>query len=121
MYTQTWVKYLPVIKILIKRAVTSDQLLDLNRHDFEKAGIARKSNHKFSIEFSGGRVNNVISASALAKNLASVLLEDKVVKETFTQNDYTIAMNTKFQLSIKYFSKQPVATEDNTSAVANPE
>ncbi|HEY0680464.1 MAG TPA: hypothetical protein VGD17_19415 [Chitinophagaceae bacterium] len=111
MYTQVWMKYLPVIKILLKRSLTSDQLLDLNRPDFERAGIARKSAHKFHIEFSNGRVNNVISASALAKNLAGVLLEDKVVKETFTLNDYTISMNTKFQLSIKYIAKQPVEEE----------
>ena len=108
MYTQAWTKYLPVIKILLKRAVAGEQSLDLNRSDFEKAGIARKSSHKFHIEFSNGRVNNVISSSALAKNLALVLLEDKVVKETFVQSDYAIGMSTKFQLSIKHLPKVAV-------------
>ena len=91
--------------------MAAEQTLDLNKPDFEKAGIARKSNHKFYIEFSNGRVNNVINSSALAKNLAAVLLEDKVVKETFTKSDYTIAMNTKFQLTIKHFAKAPVPEE----------
>jgi hypothetical protein len=100
-------KYLPVVKILLKRAVAGEQVLNLNRSDFEKAGIARKSNHKFNLEFSNGRVN-VINSSMLAKNLAAVLLEDKVVKETFTLNDYTISMNTKFQMNIKFIAKEPL-------------
>lgn len=122
MYTQAWMKYLPVIKILLKRAGTGEQLLDLNKPDFERAGIARKASHKFNIEFSNGRVNNVISSSALAKNLAVVLLEDKVVKETFMQNDYTITMNPKFQLNIKQIPKAPVESEEkaNAEAVAAP-
>lgn len=114
MYTQVWTKYLPIIKILLKRAVNGEQFLDLNKPDFERAGIARKSGYKFLIEFSNGRVNNVISASPLAKNLASVLLEDKVVKETFQANDYTIGMNTKFKLNIKYFPKQTTEVEAKT-------
>lgn len=114
MYTKAWTKYLPIIKILLKRAANAEQTLDLNKPDFEKAGIARKSNHKFSLEFSNGRVNNGINSTPLAKNLALVLLEDKTVKETFTKDDYVIAMNTKFQLSIKQLPKVSEGDSDVT-------
>jgi len=101
MYTNVWNKYLPVIKILLKKAKNSDQVLDLNFPDFERAGIGRKAGYKFNIEFSKGRVHNVIINLPLASNLSSLLLQDSMVKELFMKNDYHISMNTKFQLSIK--------------------
>ena len=104
MHTQIWDKYLPVIKILLKRSATSDQTLSLNVEDFERAGIARKSGYKFNIVFSKGRVDNVIISSPLASNLAQVLLGDPVIKELFMKNDYHVGMNTKFQMSFKCIS-----------------
>jgi hypothetical protein len=53
----------------------------------------------------------VIRSSVLAKDLASVLLEDEIVKERFVQNDYHIDMNAKFQLSIKYVPKLSLNNE----------
>jgi len=101
MYTNVWNKYLPVIKILLKKSKNGDQVLDLNFSDFERAGIGRKAGYKFNIEFSKGRVHNVIINLPLASNLSSLLLQDAMVKELFMNNDYIISMNTKFQLSIK--------------------
>lgn len=74
--------------------------MDLNVSDFERAGIARKGGNKFGIEFSNGRVNNVIISSPLAKDLSTILLQDAMVKDLFMQHDYRIAMNTKYQLGI---------------------
>ncbi len=101
MYTNVWNKYLPIIKILLKRAKNGDQVLDLNFSDFERAGIGRKAGYKFNIEFSKGKVHNVIINLPLASNLSSLLLQDAMVKELFMNNDYHISMNTKFQLGIK--------------------
>jgi hypothetical protein len=111
MYIQTWNKYLPIIKILLKRSVTGEQSLSLNIPDFEKAGAGRKTGYKFNIQFSKGRVDNVISASPIAKDLATVLLQDKAVKELFIQNDYHVSMNTKFQLGIKLIPAQETEEE----------
>jgi len=101
MYTNVWTKYLPIIRILLKKSAAADQALDLNLPDFERAGIARKSGYKFNIVFSKGRVDNVIISSPLASNLAQVLLSDAVIKELFMKNDYHVGMNTKFQMSFK--------------------
>lgn len=102
MHTQIWNKYLPIIKILLKRSASADQLLDLNLTDFERAGIARKSGYKFTIQFSNGRVDNVISSVPLAKDLANALLEDAAVKELLQKNDYQVSMNPKYQIGIKF-------------------
>lgn len=105
MNTQIWAKYLPIIKILMKRSAGGDQVLDLNVTDFERAGIARKSGYKFTIQFSKGRVDNVISAVPLARDLATALQEDRAVKELLLQNDYHISLNPKYQLGIKFIPR----------------
>jgi hypothetical protein len=112
MYTQVWSKYLPILRILLKKSVAGEQLFNLNISDFEKLGAARKAGYKFNIHFSKGRVDNVISSSEMAKDLAATLLQDATIKDLFMANDYTISMNTKFQLTIKFIprlSAEPVA------------
>ena len=42
MYNHIWKKYLPIIKILMKKSSGEDQVLDLNRVDFERAGPAER-------------------------------------------------------------------------------
>jgi len=101
MYTHIWNKYLPIIKILLKRSSNGDQVLDLNRIDFERAGTGRKAGYKFTIEFINARVGNVISSSPLALDLAAVLLQDESVKSIIAGGNYHVSLNTKFQLSIK--------------------
>lgn len=119
MYTQLWNKYLPVIKILLKRSGANEQLLDINTLDFERAGGKRKSGNKFHIHFVNGKVDNAIGSSVAAKDLATTLLEDEVAKELLAQNEYDISMNTKFQLLIKRTAKEPVqeAASDNNSVI----
>lgn len=114
MNTQIWAKYLPIIKILMKRASGGDQVLNLNLTDFERAGIARKSGYKFTIQFSNGRVDNVISDMPLAKDLATALQEDAAVKSLLLQNDYHISLNPKYQLGIKFIPRPEAG--DGTSS-----
>jgi hypothetical protein len=112
MYTQVWTKYLPIIRILLKRSATVDQTLEMNRIDFERAGSGRKAGYKFTIEFRKGRVSNLISSSPLASNLSMVLLQDPVIKDILQKTDYDISLNTKFQLHIKNLSPdQPTLQE----------
>jgi hypothetical protein len=118
MYTSIWRKYLPIIKILLKRTTTADQVLDLNRVDFERAGSGRKAGYKFTIELNNGKVRNVISGSPLALNLATVLLEDDANADILRNNHFEIALNTKFQLITKNLGpkqdavvKEPVTEE----------
>jgi len=121
MYTQIWSKYLPIIKILLKRTLNGDQVLDLNRIDFERAGSGRKAGYKFSIEFTKGRVANIISGSALASDLAFVMLEDVNVKALLLQNHYVVSLNTKFQLSLKNVTpkEETSPASDNSEEAAD--
>jgi len=116
MYTQIWSKYLPIIKILLKRTLHGDQVLDLNRIDFERAGSGRKAGYKFTIEFTKGRVANIISGSPLASDLAFVMLEDANIKPLLQANHYIVSLNTKFQLSLKNVTPKEEAVAANTNA-----
>jgi len=119
MYTQVWTKYLPIIRILLKRTTTGDQTLDMNRIDFERAGSGRKAGYKFVIEFRKGRVSNLISSSPLASNLAAVLLLDPVVKDLFLKNDFDISLNTRFQLYLKNVSMELASLQEADNADAS--
>lgn len=100
MYVHVWNKYLPIIKILLKKTPAGTQTLDLNRIDFERAGSGRKAGYKFTIELKGGRVSNIISGSALASDLAAVLVNDPGSKDILANMDVAISLNTKFQLTL---------------------
>jgi hypothetical protein len=119
MYTHVWNKYLPIIKILLKRSATGDQTLDMNRIDFERAASGRKGGYKFNIEFSHGRVDNMIKSSPIACDLAAVLLRDDSIKDLFRKNDYQVSLNTKFQLAIKHTSlPQPTDTVEGSETAS---
>lgn len=111
MYTYIWNKYLPVIRILLKKSAAGDQLLSLNREDFERAGTGRKAGYKFTIAYTEGKVSNVISGSDLASHLAAAMLEDAATKAVLATGHFEVILNTKFQLTIKNTTPQPVAVE----------
>lgn len=100
MYTQVWNKYLPVIKILLKRIDTGEQTLSMNLTDFEKAAAGRRDSFSFHIHFREGRSVNALT-SHVAKDLAAILLADEKIKQDFVQREYHFQMNKKFQLTIK--------------------
>lgn len=101
MYNHIWKKYLPIIKILLKKSVAEEQVLALNRVDFERAGTGRKAGYKFNIEFTDGKVGNVISGSPLAMHLAQVIMEDEGARQILSEHNFEVLLNTKFQLTIK--------------------
>ena len=106
MYTYTWKKYLPVIKILLKKSAIEEQKMNLNRIDFERGSRNRKISVHFSIELVKGRLSSS-TLSLPAKNLVSVLLEDDTTRQIVRQNQYEINFGSDFQLSIKNTTPPP--------------
>lgn len=114
MFINVWVKYLPVLRIVLKRSITAEQQFALNAPDFERAGHKRKSGYKFLIKLKDGRLNNIVSDMPIASSLASTLLEDKSIRELIEANEFHISMNNKYQLTIKHIpqhSMQPAVAE----------
>lgn len=104
MSTTVWLKYLPVIRIILKKSLAADQQLALNAPDFERAGYKRKQGYKFQVELKDGRLNRVLVDTPIASSLVSTLLDDKVVNELTSGNEFHISMNTKYQLTVKHIT-----------------
>ena len=113
MYISIWNKYLPVIKILLKKAFVSTQVLKLNISDFERAGVSRKTNTRFAIQSNHGKFTNTIKYPAAAKDLVSVLMQDAVVKELLLQNDFLFTLSTKYELSLQNVPKLEPKEREN--------
>lgn len=111
MYTNVWSKYLPIIRIIMKRSLTSDQVLALNVQDFERAGLVRKSGYKFSIAFKNGKLGNVVINLPLASSLSNLMLEDEVIHSLIENNEFHISLNPKFELNIKRIPSVSVVEE----------
>lgn len=120
MYQRTWNKYLPAIRILIKRSATGEQKMDLSRMDFENGSRNRKLSCSFNIELERGRPMKM-TQSVPAKSLIEVLLEDEVTKTLLRQYQYAFSLNSGFQLTIKNLTPPEVISTDTEGAITPTE
>jgi len=120
-FLTVWNKYLSVIRILLKRSATEEQVLGMNRIDFERAGATNKSGYRFSVNFINGRPDTLFSGNDLIQTFISVLTTDGVIHDHLSKNDYTFTFTSKYQLYIKNNNSSkpaeelPVLTEEEPS------
>jgi hypothetical protein len=108
-YLQTWKKYIPVIRLYLKKSLTEDQQFKLNITDFESAGDRGKSGYTFNLQIENGKVtNNIsgsavnnISGSAVARDLFELLKADEVIKAFLQEKSVKISVGKSFMLTIK--------------------
>lgn len=117
MYTTLWLKYLPVIRILLKKSLKEDQVFLMNIPDFERAGLRRKTGLKFLLKMKNGKPENPVVSVPLAASLATVLQQDDAVAELLMDNSFQFGLNTKYELAISHLSGPEPATEVSTAAV----
>jgi DNA-binding transcriptional regulator YbjK len=122
MYTIVWKKYLPVIKILMKKATAGDQQLSLNKTDFEKDKMSRKTNVRFTFKMVNAIAQNASAVPPLGRELTSVLQEDSTAIGILQHNEYTFSMNSRYELAIHREPKAKPEHEatDEERAVAEP-
>ena len=101
MFLQTWNKYLPVIKILLKRSVNTEQTLDMNSSDFQRASGGKKVKYTFTVPLIRGRVQAGGNLPPIAKDLVSVLQQDNTTNKLMQEREFEFTMNGNFQLYIK--------------------
>jgi hypothetical protein len=100
-YLTTWKRYLPVIRLHIKKSFVEDQQFKLNIQDFESAGDRGKSGYTFNIQMENGKVTNNISGSPVARDLYEALKSDDVIKGMLQDKSVKISVGKSFILSIK--------------------
>ncbi len=100
-YLQTWKKYIPVIRLHLKRSLTEDQSFKLNITDFESAGDRGKSGYTFNLSLENGKLANNISGSAVARDLVEALKADDAIKAMLQGKNVKISVGKSFLFSIK--------------------
>jgi len=100
-FSTVWSKYLPAVKILLKKAVTTDQVLGMNRTDFERAAGIKKSGYRFVVKFAKDKPVTLYSGNDIIQAFISVLLNDEASRAQLLENDYTFSFSSKYQLHIK--------------------
>ncbi|QEC80139.1 hypothetical protein ACFGVS_06965 [Mucilaginibacter sp. AW1-7] len=100
-YLTTWKRYMPVIRLHLKKSLTEDQQFKLNITDFESAGDRGKSGYTFNINMENGKVTNNISGSAVARDLFEAIKGDDAVKAMLLDKNVKISVGKSFVLSIK--------------------
>ncbi|RXK58925.1 hypothetical protein ESA94_16185 [Lacibacter luteus] len=110
MFTQTWRKYLPVIQILLKRSAQTEQLLQMNHTDFERASGGRKTRYSFNkLELDNARMIGQMKQPPFAKEFAAFLLEDEATKRILAGKKIEFSMTTAFSLSIKQLEHETLS------------
>jgi hypothetical protein len=110
MFVPTWNKYLPVLKILLKRSLNGDQTLTMNASDFQRAAGGRKIKFSFSITVHKGRLHNIDNPSAIAKEFVSVLQQDQIINQFIRQHDIEFALSNSLVLQIRNVTPPVVET-----------
>jgi hypothetical protein len=100
-YLTTWKRYIPVIRLHLKRSLNEEQQFKLNITDFESAGDRGKSGYTFNITLENGKVTNNISGSAVARDLYEALKADEAIKAIMQNKSIKISVGKSFMLSIK--------------------
>jgi hypothetical protein len=100
-YLTTWKRYLPVIRLHLKKSLNEEQQFKLNITDFESAGDRGKSGYTFNLALENGKVTNNISGSAVARDLYEALKSDDTIKAMLQDRSIKISVGKSFVLSIK--------------------
>lgn len=100
-YVDTWRKYLPVIRLHLKKSLNEEQSFKLNVTDFESAGDRSKAGYTFNLVIENGKAINNISSSAVARDLLEVLKADEPTKALLQGKNIKISVGKTFMLSIK--------------------
>jgi hypothetical protein len=116
MFIGTWNKYLPVIKILLKRSENDEQKLDMNQSDFQRAAGGKKAKFTFSFTLVNGRPQNPDDCPPLAKDLITALQANDITNRFITGKTIVFAMNNDFQLLIKNDSPARFRSEEDLPA-----
>jgi hypothetical protein len=119
LFLSAWKKYVPVIRILIKKSAEEIQVLNMNRTDFEK-DAKRKYGYKFVVHFVNGKSDTFIADSEIIQSFIYALRDDEITSQLLLKYDYSFTLNNKYQLEIKnnYTAVENMVTEPAEEAPA---
>ena len=122
-YQRVWSKYIPVISMKLKTAIAKNesQAMNLDRFDFENAGLRKNTSHAFNLELREGRAQNSGKLSTLAKEFALSLNENQTIKDILKAGHFNFKVDSKFVLTIQKNQPAGVSTADTPVVAAEAE
>ena len=96
-----WTKYLPVIRILLKKSVNGEQQVSLGKMELKSVDNRKNANYSFNLEISKGKVENRIGSAAIGKDLFTILTNDSVVHDFMRDKTINIRMGNASLMTIK--------------------
>jgi|SRR5450432_290321 hypothetical protein len=96
-----WTKYLPVIRILLKRSINEEQQVSLGKMELQSVDNRKNANYSFNMAITKGKVENNIGTTAISKDLFYVLSQDSMVSSFMNDKSITIQMTRAAQLTLK--------------------
>jgi len=96
-----WTKYLPVFRILLKKAVNEGQQLTLSKIELAAVDNRKNPNFSFNLEILNGKVENSISVAPMGKDLFAVLNGDQLIRNFMVDKKINIQMNRSSLLTFK--------------------
>src|SRR5580765_6454570 len=96
-----WTKYLPVIRILLKKSVNGEQQVSLGKMELKSVDNRKNANYSFNLEISKGKVENRIGSAAIGKDLFTILTNDSMVNDFMRDKTISIRMGNASLMTIK--------------------
>ena len=85
----------------MRNAKKEEQVLQLQRYEFEVSGNRKDSGYTFTLDIVNGLVSNNISGSAVARDLYDILKRSEKVKSMFKEKNYKITLGKDYILKIR--------------------
>jgi hypothetical protein len=120
MYTLLWKKYLPAIRVLLKKSNENNQKLLLYKHEFESTGARNKLGYVFTLEMLNGKPINKSHSTAPAFDLYTLMMENEVIASWLKNQHVKIHVARSCELNITSTKTGEIAPTgiDNQLAVA---
>lgn len=107
-----WTKYLPVIRIVLKKTVVDEQMLALNKMEFQSVDNRKNANHTFNLEIINGKVQNSVGSAAIGKDFFNVLNNDNFINGFLADKTVWLSMGRNYQLTMKTHVAEALALEE---------
>ncbi len=108
-YTQLWKKYLPIIRILLKKTEDGDQKLQIYKHEFVSTGAKNKLGYIFNLELVNGKAVNKSNSTAPAFDLLNLMNDNELIAQWLKEKSVKISVNKACELNLQLIQKAEVS------------
>jgi hypothetical protein len=96
-----WTKYLPAMRILLKKAMTEEQQFTFSKIELQTVDNRKNVNFSFNLEIWNGKIESILGISSLSKDLFNVLNGDPIVRNFMADKKIMIQMNRSALLTFR--------------------